>query len=173
MRRTSSSCALCWVASREGQQGVHSEPQGNCRPAVDGGSACVACSCFTGENQSCRHLFDSTRQLLQGHEFALGGDVLALFRPHSANRYEREDAGCAISRTMHERRSLLRSCTSWAWQLMRCLRFSVLLACTRSLGTRCSRALRSRWKQSWTKMPARPCPLDWPGVRFVSVGEEL
>ena len=34
MRRTSSSCALCSVASREGQQGVHSEPQGNCRPAV-------------------------------------------------------------------------------------------------------------------------------------------
>ena len=34
MRRTSSSYALCWVASREGQQGVHSELQGNCRPAV-------------------------------------------------------------------------------------------------------------------------------------------
>ena len=34
MRRTSSSCASCWVASREGQQGVHSEPQGNCRTAV-------------------------------------------------------------------------------------------------------------------------------------------
>ena len=114
MRRTSSSCALCRVASREGQRGVHSEPQGNCRPAVNGGSACVACSCFTGENQSCRHLFDSTRQLLQGHQFALGGDVLALFRPHSANRFELEDAGCAIQRTtLHERRSLLRSCTLW------------------------------------------------------------
>ena len=35
MRETFSSCALCWVASREGQQGVHSEPQGKCHPAVD------------------------------------------------------------------------------------------------------------------------------------------
>ena len=35
VRRTSSSCALCWVASREGQQGVRSETQGNCCPAVD------------------------------------------------------------------------------------------------------------------------------------------
>ena len=45
----------------------------------------------------------------------LCGDVSALFRPHSANRFEREDAGCAIQRTtLHERRSLLRSCTLWA-----------------------------------------------------------
>ena len=35
-----------------------------------------------------------------------------MFRLQSANRHEREDAGCAIQRTMlHERRSLLRSCT--------------------------------------------------------------
>ena len=81
----------------------------------DGGSACVARSCFVGETQSCRHLLDSTRHLLQGHEFALGGDFLVLYRPHSANRFEREDAGCAIQRTtLHERRSLLRSCTLWA-----------------------------------------------------------
>ena len=59
----------------------------------DGGSACFACSCFTRETQSCRHFLDSTRQLLQGHEFALGGDVLALFTPHSANRFGREDRG--------------------------------------------------------------------------------
>ena len=39
---------------------------------------------------------------------------MALFRPHSANRFELEDAGCAIQRTtLHERRSLLQSCTLW------------------------------------------------------------
>ena len=147
VRRTSSSCAVCWVASREGQQGVHSEPQGNCRPAVD--RAFLADTFDVLPIQMYRNAVDvlesfgSSRPgdkpppprtedlrashvpvlqerlspadtLLQGHEFALGGDGLALFRLHSANRFEREDAGCAIQRTtLHERRSLLRSCTLW------------------------------------------------------------
>ena len=191
MRRTSSSSALCWVASREGQQGVHSELQGNCRPAVD--------RAFLADTFDALHIqmYRNAVDVLESFGSTTPGDkppprtedLRASHDPVLQERLSPADTSlipqdnfckdmslhCAetfqlcsgpTQRTGLSRRTRVVPSSERRYTrggrcfgpalcgLMRCLRLSGPLACPQGCGS-------------------LGCPLDWPRVRFVSVGEEL